>query len=137
MFLNMLTAIGYVPQGVVLAADEPPTIAQGSFMFTFPGGYSLRRPEHTWEGIPVGSIYLCPKSRTLRDNGFTYAMLHELAHYTGPTANGVDDHAYFHKNPHRYRSLSAEEAFRNADSYSQFAFNVTGRPDFNIELDRT
>ena len=75
--------------------------------------------------------------RTLRDNGFTYAMLHELAHYTGPTANGVDDHAYFHKNPHRYRSLSAEEAFRNADSYSQFAFDVTGRPDFNIELDRT
>ena len=136
MFLNMLTAIGYVPQGVILAADEPPNIAQGSFMFTFPGGYHLRRPEHTWEGIPVGSIYLCPKSRTLRDNGFTYAMVHELAHYTGPV-DGVDDHAYFHKNPHRYRNLSAEESFRNADSYSQFAFDVIHKPDFNIELDRT
>ena len=90
MFLNMLTAIGHVPQGVVLAADEPPTMAQGSFMFTFMGGYHLRRPEHTFEGIPVGSIYLCPKARTLRDNGFTYAMLHELAHFTGELVDADD-----------------------------------------------
>jgi hypothetical protein len=137
MFLNMLTAIGHVPQGVVLAADEPPSMAQSSFMFTFAGGYHLRGRDDTFEGIPVGSIYLCPKSRTLGQDGFTYAMIHELAHFTGPTANGVTDHAYFHKNPQRYRALPPDLAFHNADCYSQFAFDAIGKSDFNIDLNRS
>ncbi len=132
MFLNMLTAIGHVPQGVILAADEPPSTAIGSFMFTFSGGYHLRGKDDTFEGIPVGSIYLCPMSRTLGSDGFTYAMIHELAHFTGPTVNGIDDMAYFHKNPDKYRALSPDLAFRNADCYSQFAFDVIGKPDFKI-----
>lgn len=132
MFLNMLTAIGFVPQGVVLAADEPASMAQSSFMFTFEGGYHLRGRNDTFEGIPVGSIYLCPKSRALGDDGFTYAMIHELAHFTGPVSPGITDHAYFHKNPQRYRSLLPELAFRNADCYSQFAFDAIGKPDFRI-----
>jgi hypothetical protein len=57
-------------------------------------------------------------------------MIHELAHFTGPV-DGILDHAYFHKNPHRYRNLSHELAFGNADSYSQFAFETIGKPDFD------
>lgn len=133
MFLNMLTAIGFVPQGVVLAADEPPGMAQGSFMFTFAGGYHYRSRTDTFEGIHVGSIYLCPKSRTLGEDAFAYAMVHELAHYTGPQVNGITDHAYFHKNAEAYRRLTPQLAFRNADSYSQFAFDAIGKPDFRVD----
>jgi hypothetical protein len=132
MFLNMLTAIGHIPQGVIVAADEPPGVAVGSFMFTFSGGYHLRGRNDTFEGIPVASIYLCPKARTLGDDAFTYAMIHELAHYTGPTSPGIDDHAYFHKDAQRYRSLSPALAFLNADCFSQFAFDAIGKPDFRI-----
>jgi hypothetical protein len=132
MFLNMLTAIGHVPQGLVLAADEPPSMAVGSFMFTFAGGYHARGKNDTFDGIPVASVYLCPKARTLNQDAFTYAMIHELAHFTGPIVNGVTDHAYFHKSPQLYRALTPELAFRNADSYSQFAFQAIGKPDFNI-----
>ena len=32
----------------------------------------------------------------------------------------------------QYRNLSAEQAFLNADSYAQFAFDVIGKPDFSI-----
>jgi hypothetical protein len=137
MFLNMQTAIGFVPQGVVVARAEPPGVAVGSFMFTFEGGYSLRGQDDSFEGIPVSSIYLCPKARTLNADGFTYAMIHELAHYTGPTSSGVIDIAYFHKQPLQYKNLSADNAFHNADSYSQFAYDVINRPDFNIEQNRT
>lgn len=136
MYLNMLTAIGYVPQGVVVAADEPPNLAVGAFMFTFAGGYHQRKLSDTYEGIQVASIYLCPKSRTLGPDAFTYAMIHELAHYTGPTSDGVTDHAYFHRNPAAYRALTPYLAFRNADSYSQLAFDLIGKTDFNIERHR-
>ena len=136
IFLGMQTAIGYVPQGVVLAVDEPPAIAQGSFMFSFEGGYDHRGIDENWNGIPVGSIYLCPKSRTLTPDAFAYAMIHELAHYVGPSAPGIDDWAYFHKNATKYKNLSADLAFRNADSYAQLAFDAIGQGDFNIERHR-
>lgn len=129
MFLNMMTAIGYVPQGIILAVDEPAGMAQGAFMFTFPGGYHFRRPTDTVEGIHVGSIYLCPRSRTLSDDAFTYVMIHELAHFSGPV-KAIDDHAYFYKSPDAYRRLTPQLAFGNADSYAQFAYEAIGKPDF-------
>jgi hypothetical protein len=137
IFLGMQTAIGFVPQGVVLAVDEPPGIARGSFMFSFSGGYDHRGINETWNGIPVGSIYLCPKSRTLTADAFAYAMIHELAHYVGPSIPGIDDWGYFHKDATKYKNLSPHLALHNADSYSQFAFDAIGQADFNIELHRT
>jgi hypothetical protein len=119
----------------VLTADEPPSLAVSAFMFTFAGGYHLRGQDDTFDGIPVGSIYLCPKSRTLGQGGFMYAMIHELAHFTGPTGNGIDN-AYFHKDSQRYRNLSPDLAFHNADCYSQFPFDAIGKPNFNVELTR-
>ncbi|MGA7982385.1 MAG: peptidoglycan-binding protein [Chromatiaceae bacterium] len=133
VFLSMQTAIGYIPQGVVLATDEPSTVAEGAYMFTFEGGYHQRGKADTWNGIPVASIYLCPKSRTLNQDAFAYAMIHELAHYTGPANNGIIDQAYFHKDQNKYRSLSPDRALHNADCYSQFAFDAIGKSDFMID----
>ena len=134
MFLNMQTAIGYIPLGTIVAADEPPTSVEGSIMFTFMGGYNLRTGKHEWHGIPKSSIYMCPRSRTLSRDAFVYAMIHELAHYTGPVDNGVDDYAYFHKNKSLYERLSHWQAFRNADCYSQFAYEVIGKRDYRVDF---
>lgn len=132
IYLGMQTAIGYVPQGVVLVAEEPPASAVSSFMFAFQGGYSIRAAGEEWEGNHVGTIYLCPKSRTLSQTAFVYAMVHELAHYVGPTENGIDDKAYFHKEAFKYRNLTADVAFLNADCYAQFAYEAIRKGDFNI-----
>ena len=134
VFLNMQTAIGYIAQGTVLAADEPPHSAEGAFMFTFMGGYHLRTGTHLYNGYPVSSIYLCPKSRTLGRDAFVYAMIHELAHYCGPVDNGIDDHAYFHRNRTHYEHLGPEHAYRNADCYPQLAYDMVGLRDFRVDL---
>lgn len=137
IFLAMLTAVGHVPQGIVVMLDEPPQIAQGAFMFTFAGGYDIRARGDTWHAIHRGSIYLCPLSRMMSRDGFVYATIHELAHYVGPPhPNDIGDHAYFDKpKPRRYRSLSAAQALRNADSYAQFAFEAVGRSDYDPRLE--
>lgn len=83
VFLDMLVAIGHVPQGVILAMDEPPGIAEGAFMFTFAGGYHLLTSKDDFKGIALSSIYLCPKAKTLDRDAFVYAMIHELAHFVG------------------------------------------------------
>jgi len=132
IFLDMLVAVGHVPQGVILLADEPPEIAEAAFMFTFMGGYHVRDPDATFNGIHRGSIYLCPKSRTLNRDAFVYCLIHELAHYVAPASPGISHFGYFHKNPVRYRRLSPAQALRNADSYAQYAYDVVGKRDFNI-----
>ena len=132
IFFGMQTAIGYVPQGIVLATEEPAGTAVGTYMFTFSGGYHIRAADQTWNGNHVGTIYMCPKSRTLSQTGFAYAMVHELAHFVGPTENGIDDQAYFHKEAFKYKNLTPDLAFLNADCYSQFAFEAIHKPDFSI-----
>ena len=134
MFLHMQTAIGYIPQGTVVSADEPPTSTEGAFMFTFMGGYHMRMGKHDYHGYPKSSIYMCPRSRTLSRDAFVYAMIHELAHYTGSVDNGVDDYAYFHKNRSLYERLIPEQAYRNADCYSQLAYEVIGKRDYRVDL---
>jgi hypothetical protein len=96
------------------------------------GGYHFISTNETFEGLPVSSIYLCPKAKTLDRDAFVYAMIHELAHFTGPKDNGVDDFAYFHKDPNKYANLSPALTLRNADCYSQFAYDAIGKANFNI-----
>ena len=106
-------------------------------MFSFMGGYHRRllNPGDSppvSDGIDTTSIYFCPAARTLNGEAFAYAMTHELAHYVGPMENGIDDNAYFHKTPDKYRNLTPTAAFHNADSYAQFAFDAVGKPDFDV-----
>jgi len=132
IYQNMLTAIGYIPRGVIVATEEPPQFAQGSYMFTFEGGYHKSNTNETWNNLPVSSIYLCPNARTLSRDAFVYAIIHELAHYTGAMENGITDYAYFHKDPVKYRQLLPDMAYRNGDCYAQYAYDVVGMRDFNI-----
>jgi peptidoglycan hydrolase-like protein with peptidoglycan-binding domain len=145
-YFRMQTAIGYIPRGLVLAVPEPPAVAIGAWMFSYAGGYDSRLkfpkddPNYIEEdeNTPPQSIYICPKARTLNNDGFAYVMIHELAHFTSPFgAAGNHDFAYFHRDPARYRGLDPEQAFHNADCYSQFAFDAIGRPDFNIVSNQT
>lgn len=136
IYLDMQRAIGHTPQGPALVLDEPPRIAVGSFMFAAAGGFRAHLPTDLLpNGLPPDSIYLCPRSRTLNTEAFSYALIHELSHFVGPETLG--DVAYFHKDQQAYRNLTALQALQNADSYSQFAFDAVGKPDFRADLDRS
>ena len=57
----------------------------------------------------------------------SYVILHELAHFVGGQwhdIDHIDDRAYYHRNKQRYDRLSPYEAMTNADSYSQYAWEV-------------
>ncbi|MEP6652613.1 MAG: peptidoglycan-binding protein [Myxococcales bacterium] len=141
VYTTMTAAIGHLPQGRFIAVDEPETSAQGALMFSFPGGFDLRIDPKTkqtprFEGLPIDLIYICPSARRLTADAFTYCIIHELAHFVSDTRAipFIDDvrNAYFHKNPVIYKGLTNFEAMRNADCYSQFAFETIGRPDFRV-----
>jgi hypothetical protein len=132
VFQSMVTAIGHIPEGIVLAADEPPEIAVHSIAFSFSGGIHLRATSKRYWGkgdLDTGAIYLCPFAHTLDPESLSYVMIHELAHYAGPVSPGIRDVAYFHRDPQKFRQLGPGQALWNADSYAQFAFAAAGRPD--------
>jgi hypothetical protein len=140
IYFAMLTAIGHVPRGIILAVDEPPEVAVGAFMFSVAGGYSIQDPTALIDGtnLAVGSIYVCPKARALSKEAFAYVMIHELAHFVGPKSPekpgeadiGIHDFGYFHRGT--IGRLSSDQATHNADSFAQFAFDAIGKPNFNI-----
>jgi hypothetical protein len=137
LYFAMQTAIGYVPQGIILALDEPPEMAVGAFMFSASGGYHARGRDDVLDGtnLSAGSIYVCPKARALSHEAFAYIMVHELAHFCAPeTGPGIHDFpgGYFHRSAESYRRLTADHAIQNADSYAQFAYDAVGKPDFHV-----
>lgn len=134
IYIQMMRAIGHVPQGVILAMDEPPHIAESAYMFTWPGGYQRLTSHEKYKGLFKSSIYLCPKSKTLDRDAFVYAMIHELAHYVGPKEfkHKITDFSYFHRGANNYYNLSPALTLRNADCYSQFAYDAIGKNDFNV-----
>jgi hypothetical protein len=137
LYFAMQTAIGYVPQGIVLALDEPPEVASGAYMFAASGGYHARARDEVMDGtnLSAGSIYVCPRARALSHEAFAYVMVHELAHFCAPeNGSGVHDMpgGTFYKSPATYRRLTADQALQNADCYAQFAYDAAGKPDFNV-----
>lgn len=138
IYLNMQTALGYVPRGLVLATDEPVTSNEGAYAFTFAGGYDLSQRNQNWNGIPRGSIYLCARMQNLDSDAFSYVLIHETAHYVGPVAetqNSVTDYAYAHRKDGKYQKLLPWQRTHNADCYAQHAFDAAGIPfDLNAHL---
>lgn len=132
IYLSMQRAIGHIP--VDFIAEEPESIATGAYMFVFFGGFYRRNPSDNWNGIHKGKLYLCARARTLGQEAFAYSMIHELAHYVGPMSesSGIDDHAYYHREPAKFEKLNSELRFRNADNYAQYAFDVIGKPGFSL-----
>ena len=130
VFSNMQTAIGHVPTGLWIFEDDPIEPPATSYAFTFAGGYSYLRGQSgafKTGRIYWDRIYLCRRLVNYNHDTIVYAMIHELAHFVGgpddqPTL--IDDHAYAYRDPH-YATLPPHRALRNADSYSQYAWEVT------------
>ncbi|MBL8311621.1 MAG: peptidoglycan-binding protein [Burkholderiales bacterium] len=131
VYADMQTAIGYVPQGLVLFANEPAGHTSGYFAFAYAGGYSVaKRSQSTYDGTPMGSIDVTPKMRLMKRDAFAYIMIHELAHFVGPDdrfGQAILDYAY-HRNPVAYEWLVPWQRIHNADCYSQYAFDAMGEP---------
>lgn len=144
IYLGMQTAVGHVPQGLFLALDEPPESTVGAHAFTASGGFFIRDETAVFDGtdLHVNSIYICPKGRALSPNGFTYVMIHELAHYVGPESPSrpgeadlaIHDFGAFHRGT--IGRVTADLALRNADTYAQFAFDAIGKPNFDVRTAR-
>jgi hypothetical protein len=139
VYMLMQAAIGHIPDGRVLAVDEPPDTEVRSFMFSFSGGFHLpfdpvtnRIPQ--FEGLDVDRIYITPKARLMTPDQFRYAMIHELAHFVsdGSGIPPIDDFAYFHKQRANYDALKNSLSVRNADCYSRFAFEAIGQGDLQL-----
>lgn len=138
MYTNMETALGHIPQGVVLTRNEPANVGVGAFAFAFAGGYDVSMRNKTALGMPMGSIYLCARMQNLDGDAFSYVLIHEAAHFVGPkrsTHNAVIDHGYAHKKDGKYKKMLPWQRTHNADCYSQFAFASAGVPfDLNAHL---
>ncbi len=133
IYQYMQTAVGYIPQGLTIAQNDPPESARGYFMYTFAGGYWDRNPANkTADGIVKDRIYICPKGRTLKDDDFIYVFIHELAHYVSTVALPVVDHAYYARDEKKYLGLDSESAYATADCYSQFAFDAVGKRFYKV-----
>jgi hypothetical protein len=139
VYTSSQAAIGHIPQGRVLAVDEPPKTEVRSFMFSFIGGFNLPFDPKTkrvpqFQGLDVDRIYITPKARAMTSELFCYAMIHELAHFVsdGFGVPPIDDVVYFHKERAKYDALNNFLSVRNADCYSRFAFEAIGRGDLPI-----
>jgi hypothetical protein len=127
----MQTAIGYIPQGVTLFADDP--LNKPYYAYSASGGYEFEvRQMNMQGGIPAGSIYLCSKLYTLDAAAIPYVMIHELAHYVGPRSdkpNAITDLGGY-QGRLSYNHITPQQALKTADCYSQFAFEAINRPFF-------
>ncbi len=128
VYMDMQTAIGHEPQGVVLFVDQSPTSTRGAFAWAVSGGYALeRRGQQADTDWPAGSILVMRRMRTLKPDAYAYVLIHELAHFVGPIKPDITDFAY-HFNEASYAALRPEQRIRNADCYAQFAFDAIGKP---------
>ena len=129
IYLNMQTAIGYIPLGVVVFGNDP--LNKDFFAYSARGGYDvmIRTTRNLQGGIPAGTIWLGRKLKTLDSEAIPYVIVHELAHYCGPvdgSPNEIHDRHGYRYSPN-YDRLTPEQALRTADCYSQYAFDAAGR----------
>lgn len=132
IFSRMQVAIGHVPAGTWVFEDDPNEPPDVAYAFTYAGGYFFLtgQSERLGKGrIYYDRIYLCRRLVSYDRDTIVYAMIHELAHFVGGKpgmVDNVDDWAYAHR-PTGYETLQPFAAIRNADCYSQYAWEVTRR----------
>ena len=87
----------------------------------------------TYQGIPRGSVYLCPKMQTMKQDAFAYVLIHELAHFVGPTGRLAcrSTTMVIAISPAMTRWYPRQRV-RNADNFAQFSFDAVGKP-FNLK----
>lgn len=130
IYVTMLTAIGYIPMGVEVFKTDVYNVPYLGYSYS--GGYELARrfqvvQQGLERGANKGSIYLCSDLLSLDEEAVVYTMLHELAHFVGPTTRdkAIKDFGYAHKPG--YDALPPDLALRTADCYAQFAFDAINR----------
>jgi Putative peptidoglycan binding domain len=132
IYTNMQTAIGYIPRGMAMVLDEPENHNEGAYAMAFAGGYEVSERSKTYYGLSRGSIYLCARMQTVKPQAFAYVLIHELAHFVGPTDDSpqvsIGDFAYKDSVNSKYDQLLPWQRLHNADCYSQFAFDAAGTP---------
>ena len=144
-YRDMFTVTAHIPRGPnqksafgFIDASPTPIHGKPNFAFAYGGGWKYRQgfsgkdPDFA-NKIRADMIYVTHALLNGNSGIFTYAIIHELAHYVGGK-NGdidyIDDRAYFHRNRKRYDSLNTYEAYTNADSYAQYAWQVNRNEHF-------
>lgn len=130
IFGRMQAAIARIAPGLWIFEDDPSQPPDVAYAFTSCGGflYLAGQSERKKTGLYYfDRIYLCRRLVSYDKDTIVYAMLHELAHFVGGKdgmGDVVDDWAYAHR-PTGYETLSPYSAVRNADCYSQYAWEVS------------
>jgi hypothetical protein len=92
--------------------------------YTWPGGFDLSG-QMTAQKQRRDAIYLRPSLADKTDDQFVHLLVHELAHFVGPTGGAtIDDFAYGWIDTTAMKLLSPGQRFRNADNYGNFAFHA-------------
>ena len=90
---------------------------------TFAGGYDCGG--QLWGRLRKDTIYLCARLDTLPNDQVVMTIVHELAHFVGPTVVGaIEDHAYGWVDRARMKTLPAAWRPFNAECYNNFAFEA-------------
>ena len=111
--------------GKAIFEDDPypPGRTKKAVAMTWPGGYDLGGQRDG--ALRKDSIYLFRRLDDLPPDQVVMTIVHELAHFVGPTVIGiVDDHAYGWVDGTRMRSLPAAWRPHNAECYDNFAFDA-------------
>lgn len=101
----------------------PPVQGKKTLAYAYAGGYDRGGKR---DGVlREDAIYLCKRLDTKVPDQIVMTIVHELAHFVGPTVLGiVDDHAYGWVDGLRMRTLPAAWRPYNAECYNNFAFDA-------------
>lgn len=111
--------------GPAIFEDDPypPSKPKKGVAMTYAGGWDLGGKRDG--SLRQDSIYLFRRLDLLPPDQVIMTIVHELAHYVGPTVIGiVDDHAYGWVDGTRMKTLPAAWRPYNAECYNNFAFDA-------------
>jgi peptidoglycan hydrolase-like protein with peptidoglycan-binding domain len=145
VYQDMLTVAGHVPRGPnqkaafgFIAASPTPSRGKVPYAFAYSGGWKYRQgqsgkdPDFN-DPMRHDLIYVTQHLLSARQGAFLYAIMHEMAHYVGGRIGDIDyirDRAYFDRQLDKYKRLDAYDAMTNADSFSQYAWQVNRHEHF-------
>jgi peptidoglycan hydrolase-like protein with peptidoglycan-binding domain len=111
--------------GPAIFDDSPFPPVQGSraLAYVYAGGYDCQGLRDG--ALRMDTIYLCARLDVVPNDQVVMTIVHELAHFVGPTVLGaVEDHAYGWVDGARMRTLPAAWRPFNAECYNNFAFDA-------------
>jgi peptidoglycan hydrolase-like protein with peptidoglycan-binding domain len=118
------------PGGILgwMAFEAEPFSNPDFYAFTWAGGYF--RPGEYVGWMRLDTIYLSAFYDKATDDNRIQTIVHELAHFVGPTAGDlIDDYAYGQQSDPKMKALTPYQKQHNAESIANYAFEARfGRP---------